>query len=47
MSIPVNHIILIPLFMAIGVWLGWTLGARQVRQAWDRAEKRRREQEEG
>ena len=44
---PVDHIIYIPLMLGIGVMLGWRLGARTVQSQWDRAEKRRRLEEEG
>lgn len=43
---PVNHIIFIPLVLAIGFYLGWSLGTSNVKNAWDRAEKKRREEEE-
>ncbi|MEL7370544.1 MAG: hypothetical protein AAFN74_16610 [Myxococcota bacterium] len=44
---PVNHIIYIPLVLAIGVMLGWRMGARSVQDAWNRAERRRQREEEG
>lgn len=44
---PVNHIIFIPIVLAIGFLLGWRLGTSNVQNEWDRAEKKRREREEG
>lgn len=44
---PVDHIIYIPIAIAIGVMIGWRIGARAVQSQWDRAEKRRRLEEEG
>ncbi|MEM1025547.1 MAG: hypothetical protein AAGD10_15895 [Myxococcota bacterium] len=43
MSIPVNHIILIPLVLGIGFWFGFRLGAESARKA---AEKQARHQTE-
>lgn len=45
MSIPVNHVVYIPLVLAIGVYVGWALGARSVRKAWEADERRRRREE--
>ena len=44
---PVDHIIYIPLALGLGIAVGWRLGSRAVQNAWDRAEKRRRLEEEG
>lgn len=47
MTLPsLPHIIYIPLMLGIGFSLGWALGSRAVRGEWDRAEKRRKKQEE-
>jgi hypothetical protein len=43
---PLNHLILVPLVLTLGIAIGWQLGARQVRQEWERAERRRRAQED-
>ena len=46
MTIPINHVIYIPLVLAIGIAIGWKLGSRAVQTEWDRAEKRRKRLEE-
>ena len=43
---PVNHLIFIPLILGIGFILGWRLGTSNIQNAWDRAERKRRDQEE-
>ncbi len=43
---PINHIIFIPFILGLGFLIGWNLGSRNVRNDWDRAEKRRRAREE-
>jgi hypothetical protein len=43
---PVNHVIWIPLVLAIGFFIGWRMGSNNIQNAWDRAEKKRREAEE-
>lgn len=43
----VAHLVYIPFLVAIGFAAGWHLGTGAVRQEWDRAEKRRRDREEG
>lgn len=40
------HAVYIPLVLAVGVYVGWMLGGRSVKQAWDREERRRRREEE-
>ena len=42
MNIPINHVILIPLTLGIGVILGWRLGAQSVLRQWQRADEKRR-----
>lgn len=42
---PASHVLLIPLILAVGVGVGWTLGARSVRNEWRRSEERRRRRE--
>lgn len=42
---PINHVIYIPVCIGIGLYIGWLLGARSVRKAWDAAERRRRREE--
>lgn len=44
---PVNHIIYIPLVLGLGIYLGFALGARSVRRAWDAEERRRQREEAG
>ncbi|MEQ9503735.1 MAG: hypothetical protein RIT81_43170 [Deltaproteobacteria bacterium] len=44
---PINHVIFIPLVLAIGFFMGWRLGTSNVQNMWDRAEAKRREEEEG
>lgn len=44
---PVNHAIYIPLALGIGIYIGWLLGARSVRRAWEAEERRRRREEAG
>lgn len=39
---PPSHLIYIPLALGIGAYLGWFLGARSVRKAWDAEIKRAR-----
>lgn len=36
MNIPTNHIVYIPLVLAVGFLLGYWFGARSTRQAWAR-----------
>jgi hypothetical protein len=43
---PLNHVVLVPLVLVLGITLGWRLGSRQVRQEWERAERRRRAAED-
>lgn len=43
---PINHVLFIPLVLGIGFVIGWRLGANQVQNRWDRAEKKRRDAEE-
>ncbi len=42
-----SHAIYIPLTLLLGLGVGWYLGSRAVQQHWDRAERRRRREEEG
>ncbi len=42
---PVNHIVLVPLVLGIGVALGYWWGARTVRERWEKADRLRRQQE--
>lgn len=39
------HAIYIPICVGVGVYLGYALGARSVRQAWEAAERRRLREE--
>ena len=38
---PINHVILIPLAIGIGIWIGVQIGQRQIRDEWAKAEKKR------
>lgn len=42
----VAHFVYIPLVLGLGVYFGWSLGARSVQRAWEAAE-RKRQREEG
>ncbi|MCA9555597.1 MAG: hypothetical protein KC933_36545 [Myxococcales bacterium] len=42
----VAHFIYIPLIIGIGFVLGWKLGASSVQNQWDRAEAKRKLQED-
>ena len=46
MNIPINHVILIPLTLAVGFMLGWRLGAQSVFKQWQRADEKRRRAED-
>jgi hypothetical protein len=41
------HLVYIPFVIVLGVAAGWHLGSTTVRAEWDRAEKRRKDREEG
>ena len=41
------HLVYIPALLALGFAAGWHLGSNGVRAEWDRAEKRRKDREEG
>lgn len=43
---PINHLLFIPAMLAFGFAIGWLLGTRNVRQEWQRAEKRRKKAED-
>jgi uncharacterized protein YneF (UPF0154 family) len=42
---PINHIILIPLILGLGIFIGIQIGQRQIKEEWARAEKKRAREE--
>lgn len=40
------HYVYIPIVLAVGIYLGFAMGSRSVRKAWEAEEKRRRREEE-
>lgn len=46
MSIPINHVILIPLALGLGFFLGWRLGAQNMYAQWQKADKKRQLEED-
>lgn len=42
----IAHILYISCALAIGFYVGWSLGTKAVRNEWARAERRRRDEEE-
>ena len=38
---PINHVILIPLVLGLGIWIGVQIGQRLVRDEWAKAERKR------
>ncbi len=46
MSIPINHVILIPLALGLGFFMGWRLGAQNMLAQWQKADKKRKRDED-
>lgn len=42
---PTNHIVLVPLTLLAGFFLGYWWGAKTVRAQWEKAERRRQQSE--
>jgi uncharacterized protein YneF (UPF0154 family) len=42
---PINHIVLVPVTLAVGFAFGYWWGTKTVRQQWEKAERRRRQAE--
>lgn len=42
---PINHIVLVPVTIVVGIAIGYWWGTRTVRQQWEKAERRRRQTE--
>jgi hypothetical protein len=42
---PVDHVFWVPVTLGIGVALGYVWGAKTIRERWEKAERRRRQDE--
>lgn len=43
---PTDHIVLVPVTLAIGAAVGYWWGTKTMKEKWDKAERRRRQSEE-